>query len=60
EVVKRIAGRRVCRNDSAHVFHVTYTPPKKDADAAVCPRLGPCPDHRAPSDAPTAPSSGAR
>ena len=24
EVVKRIAGRRICRNDSAHVFHVTY------------------------------------
>ena len=22
EVVKRIAGRRICRNDSAHVFHV--------------------------------------
>ncbi|WP_329035112.1 adenylate kinase [Streptomyces sp. NBC_01725] len=29
EVVKRIAGRRVCRNDSSHVFHVTYSPPKK-------------------------------
>jgi adenylate kinase len=28
EVVKRIAGRRVCRNDSAHVFHVQYKQPK--------------------------------
>ena len=29
EVVKRIAGRRICRNDSSHVFHVTYSAPKK-------------------------------
>ncbi|MFH8442771.1 adenylate kinase [Streptomyces sp. NPDC018026] len=36
EVVKRIAGRRVCRNDSAHVFHVTYTPPKKVGVCDVC------------------------
>ncbi|AIJ13930.1 MULTISPECIES: adenylate kinase [Streptomyces] len=36
EVVKRIAGRRVCRNDSAHVFHVTYTPPKKEGVCDVC------------------------
>ncbi|MFC8100326.1 adenylate kinase [Streptomyces sp. NPDC057363] len=36
EVVKRIAGRRVCRNNSAHVFHVTYTPPKKDGVCDVC------------------------
>ena len=28
EVVKRIAGRRICRNDSSHVFHVEYSPPK--------------------------------
>jgi adenylate kinase len=28
EVVKRIAGRRVCRHDSAHVFHVEYKQPK--------------------------------
>ncbi len=27
EVVKRIAGRRVCRKDSAHVFHVSNNPP---------------------------------
>ena len=26
EVVKRIAGRRICRNDSAHVFHVDVQP----------------------------------
>ncbi|QHY97581.1 Adenylate kinase [Streptomyces sp. S4.7] len=37
EVVKRIAGRRVCRNDSSHVFHVTYSPPKK---AGVCDDCG--------------------
>ncbi|MDQ0405793.1 adenylate kinase [Streptomyces sp. NBC_01723] len=36
EVVKRIAGRRVCRNNSAHVFHVTYTPPKKEGVCDVC------------------------
>ncbi|CAM5697756.1 Adenylate kinase OS=Streptomyces tendae OX=1932 GN=adk PE=3 SV=1 [Streptomyces tendae] len=36
EVVKRIAGRRVCRNDSAHVFHATYTPPKKEGVCDVC------------------------
>ncbi|CAL9552079.1 MULTISPECIES: adenylate kinase [Streptomyces] len=36
EVVKRIAGRRVCRNDSAHVFHVTYTPPKKEGVCDIC------------------------
>ncbi|OIJ67494.1 adenylate kinase [Streptomyces mangrovisoli] len=36
EVVKRIAGRRICRNDSAHVFHVTYTPPKKDGVCDIC------------------------
>jgi adenylate kinase len=33
EVVKRIAGRRICRNDSAHVFHVSY---KKSAKEGVC------------------------
>ncbi|MFJ8805090.1 adenylate kinase [Streptomyces sp. NPDC102490] len=36
EVVKRIAGRRVCRNESAHVFHVTYSPPKKAGVCDVC------------------------
>ncbi|MGW0769900.1 adenylate kinase [Streptomyces sp. NPDC002671] len=36
EVVKRIAGRRICRNDSSHVFHVTYSKPKKDGVCDVC------------------------
>ncbi|MER7697377.1 MULTISPECIES: adenylate kinase [unclassified Streptomyces] len=36
EVVKRIAGRRVCRLDSAHVFHVTYSPPKAEGVCDVC------------------------
>ncbi|MEV6803773.1 adenylate kinase [Streptomyces sp. NPDC051132] len=36
EVVKRIAGRRICRNDSAHVFHVTYSPPKQEGVCDVC------------------------
>ena len=36
EVVKRIAGRRICRNDSAHVFHVTYSPAKKEGVCDVC------------------------
>ncbi|MFJ3925686.1 adenylate kinase [Streptomyces sp. NPDC090022] len=36
EVVKRIAGRRICRNDSSHVFHVTYAPPKTGGVCDVC------------------------
>jgi adenylate kinase len=36
EVVKRIAGRRVCRNESAHVFHVTYNQPAKEGVCDVC------------------------
>ncbi|MFF7867243.1 adenylate kinase [Streptomyces qaidamensis] len=36
EVVKRIAGRRICRNDSSHVFHVTYKQPAKDGICDVC------------------------
>lgn len=36
EVVKRIAGRRVCRNESSHVFHVTYNQPAKDGVCDVC------------------------
>ncbi|UUN28636.1 adenylate kinase [Streptomyces sp. FIT100] len=36
EVVKRIAGRRVCRNESAHVFHVTYSPPKHEGVCDAC------------------------
>ncbi|MFD9485788.1 adenylate kinase [Streptomyces sp. NPDC059991] len=36
EVVKRIAGRRICRTDSAHVFHVTYNAPKTDGVCDTC------------------------
>ncbi|MET7286149.1 adenylate kinase [Streptomyces sp. NPDC005573] len=36
EVVKRIAGRRICRNDSSHVFHVTYSPAKQAGVCDVC------------------------
>ncbi|WP_329390580.1 adenylate kinase [Streptomyces sp. NBC_01716] len=36
EVVKRIAGRRICRRDSSHVFHVTYSQPKKEGVCDVC------------------------
>ena len=36
EVVKRIAGRRICRNDSAHVFHVTYKQPKQEGVCDTC------------------------
>ncbi|MEV7233276.1 adenylate kinase [Streptomyces sp. NPDC051020] len=36
EVVMRIAGRRICRNDSAHVFHVTYNPPKTEGVCDTC------------------------
>lgn len=36
EVVKRIAGRRICRNDSSHVFHVSYSRPKQDGVCDVC------------------------
>ncbi|MGW7609676.1 adenylate kinase [Streptomyces sp. NPDC054766] len=36
EVVRRIAGRRICRNDSSHVFHVSYKMPKKEGVCDVC------------------------
>ncbi|MEU8758140.1 adenylate kinase [Streptomyces sp. NPDC048659] len=36
EVVKRIAGRRICRNDSSHVFHVTYHAPKAEGVCDTC------------------------
>ncbi|MGW5258180.1 adenylate kinase [Streptomyces sp. NPDC004012] len=36
EVVKRIAGRRVCRHDSSHVFHVSYKPPKQEGVCDIC------------------------
>ncbi|MFJ6214375.1 adenylate kinase [Streptomyces sp. NPDC092296] len=37
EVVKRIAGRRLCRKDGSHVFHVNYNPP---AVEGVCDECG--------------------
>ncbi|WP_329220219.1 adenylate kinase [Streptomyces sp. NBC_01485] len=36
EVVKRIAGRRICRNDSSHVFHVTHKQPAAEGVCDVC------------------------
>ncbi|MGW1889391.1 adenylate kinase [Streptomyces sp. NPDC002004] len=36
EVVKRIAGRRICRNDSSHVFHVSYKQPETEGVCDVC------------------------
>jgi adenylate kinase len=36
EVVKRIAGRRICRKDSSHVFHMTYSKPKQDGVCDLC------------------------
>jgi adenylate kinase len=36
EVVKRIAGRWICRNESAHVFHVTYNPPAAEGVCDAC------------------------
>ncbi|TMU93074.1 adenylate kinase [Streptomyces sp. DASNCL29] len=36
EVIKRIAGRRTCRNDSSHTFHVEYKPPKTPGVCDIC------------------------
>jgi adenylate kinase len=36
EVVKRIAGRRICRKDSSHVFHVVYKQPAVEGVCDVC------------------------
>jgi adenylate kinase len=36
EVVRRIAGRRTCRNDSSHIFHAEYNRPKQDGVCDVC------------------------
>ncbi|WAP57627.1 adenylate kinase [Streptomyces sp. S465] len=36
EVIKRIAGRRTCRNDSSHTFHVEYKPPKTEGVCDTC------------------------
>jgi adenylate kinase len=36
EVVRRIAGRRVCRNDGAHIFHVEYNTSAVPGVCDVC------------------------
>ncbi|MER7667858.1 adenylate kinase [Kitasatospora sp. NPDC096128] len=36
EVVKRIAGRRLCRKNGSHVFHVAYNPPKAEGVCDEC------------------------
>ncbi|GLW71300.1 adenylate kinase [Kitasatospora phosalacinea] len=36
EVVKRIAGRRLCRKNDTHVFHVDYNPPKTEGVCDEC------------------------
>ncbi|MFG3226628.1 adenylate kinase [Kitasatospora sp. NPDC048194] len=36
EVVKRIAGRRLCRKNDTHVFHVAYNPPKVEGVCDEC------------------------
>ncbi|WP_019547054.1 adenylate kinase [Streptomyces sulphureus] len=36
EIVKRIAGRRICRSDSSHVFHVEYSAPKTEGVCDIC------------------------
>jgi adenylate kinase len=36
EVVKRIAGRRLCRNDSTHIFHVDFNQPRDPAVCDIC------------------------
>jgi len=36
EVVKRIAGRRLCRNDSTHIFHMDFNPPREPGVCEVC------------------------
>ncbi|SFB83075.1 adenylate kinase [Streptomyces aidingensis] len=36
EVVRRIAGRRLCRADSSHIFHAQYNPPETDGVCDIC------------------------
>ncbi|MFC1417158.1 adenylate kinase [Streptacidiphilus cavernicola] len=36
EVVRRIAGRRICRNDSAHIFHAEYNRPAVEGVCDIC------------------------
>ncbi|MFD4690897.1 adenylate kinase [Streptomyces sp. NPDC058463] len=36
QVVRRIAGRRLCRQDREHIFHVDYSPPQVAGVCDVC------------------------
>ncbi|MER7395860.1 adenylate kinase [Streptomyces sp. NPDC000151] len=36
EVVKRISGRRMCRKDGKHIFHVEYSPSKTPGVCDIC------------------------
>lgn len=36
EVVRRIAGRRMCSADSSHIYHVEYSRPKVDGICDIC------------------------
>jgi adenylate kinase len=36
EVVKRVAGRRLCRNDSTHIFHVDFNQPSVAGVCDIC------------------------
>jgi adenylate kinase len=36
EVVRRIAGRRLCRNDATHIFHVDFNPPRVPGVCDIC------------------------
>lgn len=36
QVVRRIAGRRLCRQDREHIFHVDYSPPQEAGVCDVC------------------------
>ncbi|MFF0095496.1 adenylate kinase [Streptomyces canus] len=36
EVVRRIAGRRLCRQHREHIFHVDYSPPEVTGACDVC------------------------
>lgn len=36
EVIKRISGRRLCRNDAGHIFHVDYSPSKAGDKCDIC------------------------
>lgn len=36
EAVRRISGRRICKVDSSHVFHVLYAPPQGYDACRVC------------------------